>query len=198
MSTLAQRIAREDLGPAREPRTGPRPDARHRVISARIAERLFGESMLGTWFVTAMLVLLGLLLVRPMIMSTLSWHRTASLLQDRRAEVGALRTRHHALERQLAYYGTDAFLAERAREYGLVRPGETPFVIREYAHDASGARFSLDRATAHIGSIPKSSRPTKAEEAAAAAASAPTAEAPATTGTAAVTSTSTTTATTTD
>jgi cell division protein FtsB len=157
MSTLAQRIARDGVDPSFVRHDRRR---RSRALPTRISERLFGESMLGTWFVTAVLVLLGLLLVRPLVMSTLSWHRTASLLADRRAEVGALRARHTALKEQLAYFGTDAFLAERAREYGLIRAGETPFVIREYTRGNGGARFSLDRATAHIGSFPKVSSST--------------------------------------
>lgn len=89
--------------------------------------------------------MLSLIVVRPMVMSMMSYHRTAGLLAERRAEVHDLRSRHAKLLRQLAYYETDAFLAERAREYGLTRPGEQPYVIRELTRPGEIGRFTRNR-----------------------------------------------------
>ena len=72
-----------------------------------------------------------MLLVRPMIMSLLSYHRTADLLHDRRTEVARLTDRNETLTTRLQYYKTNQYLAERARTFGFVMPGETPYVIRE-------------------------------------------------------------------
>src|SRR5690349_17045149 len=90
---------------------------------------LIGESRTGTWVMVAILAVIGLLVVRPVIMSALSWHRTANVLNERRSEVAHLEQRHDLLKKKLEYYRTDAFIAERARHYGLVRPGETAFVV---------------------------------------------------------------------
>jgi len=86
-----------------------------------------------------------LLLVRPVGMSLLSWHRTASVLSDRREEVSALQKRNVMLDRRLEYYRTDAFVAERARRYGLVQPGEAGFVVRELVHPESVGRYAGNR-----------------------------------------------------
>lgn len=166
MATFAQRIAADGIDPDHVEPTVRRRIARRRPVTpARIAERLFGPSTFATWFVAAVLLLLGLLLVRPLVMSTLSWHRTAGLLADRRSEVAGLRARHDALRLQLTYFNTDAFLAERAREYGLVRAGETPFVIREFTRGESPARFSLDQLPTHVGDFPSAPKISAKQEA---------------------------------
>lgn len=107
--------------------------------------RLFGESRSVTWPALVLLALLGLLVVRPMMMSLFSYHRTASLLRERRTEVTALTTRQHTLQARRKYYSTTAFIAERAREYGLVRPGEQPFVIRELARPEAVGTYAQAR-----------------------------------------------------
>lgn len=142
MSRVARRTVRhayEDFGI--EPRAG---------LLARLRRRwlrdLFGESRATTLVLVGILVVLGLLVVRPMIMSLLSYHRTAGLLDERRTEVAHLTKRNGQLEQQVAYFRTDVFLAERARLYGLVKPGEQAFVIREYTHTEAAGRFVRSRA----------------------------------------------------
>ena len=65
------------------------------------------------------------------------------------------------MQNQLAYFDTDAFLAERARDYGLVRAGEIPFVVREYTRGESSGRSTLEHLAAHAGSFPKVSAATR-------------------------------------
>lgn len=99
--------------------------------------RVFGESSSSRKLAAVLLLLLAILILRPMFMSLLSYHRTEGLLDQRRAEVAELAQRNRELEQQVDYYRTDVFLAERAREYGLVKPGEKAFVVRELAGDGS-------------------------------------------------------------
>lgn len=92
------------------------------------------DNLQGTRLLTlALVALLLLLIVRPMVMSLLSYHRTHSLLQDRRAVVRDLGERNELLRQRLEYYKTEMYLAQQARQYGLVKPGEQPVVIRELA-----------------------------------------------------------------
>lgn len=107
--------------------------------------RAFGDSPVTTGLSLAFLLLLGMLLIRPMVMSMMSYQRTAALLEERRDEVTSLRERNERLTATQEYYRTNAFVAERAREYGLVRPGETPFVVREYAHPESAGAFTRNK-----------------------------------------------------
>lgn len=107
--------------------------------------RAFGDSPLTTGLSLAFLLLLGMLLVRPMVMSLMSYHRTDALLQERRAEVTVLRDRSDRLSTTRDYYRTEAFVVERAREYGLVRPGELSFVVREYAHPESVGTYTRNK-----------------------------------------------------
>lgn len=107
--------------------------------------RWFGESRGVTWGAIFLAVLIGLMLVRPLAMSLFSWHRTAGVLAERRAEVAGLERRNAHLKAQLDYYATDAFVAEKARSYGMVAPGETGFVIRELVHPESAARYATSR-----------------------------------------------------
>lgn len=107
--------------------------------------RLFGESSGAAWGAIVVIALVGLLLVRPVANSVLSWHRTAGLLQERRAEVAQLRTEHSALTDELAFYETDQFVAEQARTFGMVLPGEQTYVLRELVHPESAGRFAIAR-----------------------------------------------------
>jgi cell division protein FtsB len=108
-------------------------------------QRWFGESRGVAWGAIFIIAIVVLMLVRPLAMSFFSWHRTASLLQERRAEVAMLETRHEELTEQVDYNRTEAFVAEQARTYGMVRPGETPFVIRELVHPESAAEYAISR-----------------------------------------------------
>lgn len=114
--------------------------------------RLFGQSRGVNWGVIFIGVVVLLMLVRPLAMSGLSWHRTAALLEERRAEVAMLEARHAELQEQVGYYRTDAFITEQARAYGMVEPGERTYVIRELVHPESAAEYAVSRlrnATTH-------------------------------------------------
>ena len=112
---------------------------------AHPVRRLFGQSRGVNWGVIFIVIVVGLMLVRPLVMSGLSWHRTASLLNERRTEVAALDRRHDELQERVDYYGTDAFIAEQARAYGMVEPGERTYVIRELVHPESAAEYAVAR-----------------------------------------------------
>lgn len=116
-----------------------------RIDLSNPVRRLFGPSRGVAWGVLFLALVIGLMLVRPLVMSGLSWHRTAALLSERRAEVAALDHRHTALERRVKSYRTDAFIAEQARSYGMVEPGEETFVVREVVHPESAARYAVSR-----------------------------------------------------
>ena len=122
------------------------PAPARRGLIGRLRERpikqIFGDSQGVTILVAVLLGMIALLIVRPMVRSVLSYHRTAALLQERRVEVAQLKERHTELQQRKAYYQTPEFIAERAREYGLVRPGESAFVIRELVHPEMMGRYA--------------------------------------------------------
>lgn len=107
--------------------------------------RFFGQSRAVNWGVLFLVAVIGLMLVRPLAMSGLSWHRTAGLLTERRAEVAALEQRNQDLTERVAYYRTDTFIAEQARMYGMIEPGEKTYVIRELVHPESAAEYAVSR-----------------------------------------------------
>lgn len=112
---------------------------------AHPVRRLFGQSRGVNWGVMFIVAIIAMMLVRPLVMSGMSWHRTAALLEERRSEVAALERRHAELEAKVAYYRTDEFIAEQARAYGMVEPGERSFVIRELVHPGSAAEYAVSR-----------------------------------------------------
>lgn len=107
--------------------------------------RMFGQSRAVNWGILFFALLVGMMLIRPLAMSGLSWHRTASLLDERRAEVGRLDKRNKELSERVKYYETDEFIAEQARLYGMVEPGEQAQVIREIVHPESASGFAISR-----------------------------------------------------
>ena len=107
--------------------------------------QFFGQSRGVNWGVLFIVVVLGMMLVRPLVMSGLSWHRTAGLLHERRTEVAQLEQRHTELEDRIDYYRTSAFIAEQARLYGMIEPGEQTYVIRELVHPQSAAAYAVSR-----------------------------------------------------
>jgi cell division protein FtsB len=112
---------------------------------AHPVRRLFGQSRGVNWGVLFIVLVVGLMLVRPLVMSGMSWHRTAALLTERRAEVAELKARHDALTEQVAYYRTETFIGEQARKYGFIEPGEKTFVVRELVHPESAAEYAVAR-----------------------------------------------------
>lgn len=107
--------------------------------------RVFGQSRAVNWGVTFLVIVIALMLVRPLVMSGLSWHRTAARIDERRTEVAQLERRNDVLNERVKYYGTKTFVAEKARAYGLIEPGEQSFVIREIVHPESAAEFAISR-----------------------------------------------------
>lgn len=107
--------------------------------------RLFGQSRGVNWGVIFIIIVVALMLVRPLVMSGMSWHRTAALLEERRNEVTTLEGRHAELQERVDYYGTDAFIAEQARAYRMIEPGERTYVIRELVHPESAAEYAVSR-----------------------------------------------------
>lgn len=134
MSSTSPSALKRSAARAARARHGRADSVHHRIRTPRPVRSVFGESPGVTAILLAITILLGLLLLRPMLMSLISYHRTASLLSDRRTEVAALKQRNTELRARVTYFGTDAFIAERAREYGLVHPGETSYVVRELVH----------------------------------------------------------------
>lgn len=126
----------------KDARRGPRIDVADLVHPVR---RMFGESPGVTWGAIVLIALVSLVLVRPLANSFLSWHRTAGLLEERRAEVADLRAQHDSLRDDLAFYETEQFVVEQARTFGLVMPGEETYVLRELVHPESAGRFAISR-----------------------------------------------------
>jgi cell division protein FtsB len=107
--------------------------------------RVFGQSRAVNWGVLFLVVVIGMLLVRPLVMSGMSWHRTAARIDERRAEVAQLEQRHDRLTARVEYYATPTFIAEKARAYGMVEPGEQSYVIREIVHPENTAEYAISR-----------------------------------------------------
>lgn len=107
--------------------------------------RVFGQSRAVNWGVLFLVIVIGMLLVRPLVMSGMSWHRTAGRIEERRAEVAQLRHRHRVLSERVDYYRTPTFIAEKARAYGMIEPGEQSFVIREIVHPENTAAYAVAR-----------------------------------------------------
>jgi cell division protein FtsB len=78
------------------------------------------------WLALGMTVLVGLLYVRPVA----SYLDTRAALEDRRAEVDALRSEKRRLERQLAASTSAEALLVEARKLGFVREGERLFIVK--------------------------------------------------------------------
>lgn len=107
--------------------------------------RVFGQSRAVNWGVLFLVVVIGMLLVRPLVMSGMSWHRTSARITERRAEVAQLERRHDVLSARVEYYETPTFIAEKARAYGMIEPGEQSFVIREIVHPENTAAYAVAR-----------------------------------------------------
>jgi cell division protein FtsB len=72
------------------------------------------------------ILLLGLLYWRPLH----TYISTRHELQDRRADVRALRAEKSELERQIAQADTATAVVREARLIGYVKPGERLFIVR--------------------------------------------------------------------
>ena len=105
--------------PGRMPKQAPRRRARRR-LSSRIVLR---------WLALGVTVLVALLYVAPVR----SYLETRATLEERRADVEALRRERDRLERRLrAATSPEALLAE-ARRLGYVKEGERLFIVKGIA-----------------------------------------------------------------
>lgn len=59
-----------------------------------------------------------------------SYLRTKHVLDDRRAQVAALRAEQTHLQKRIAQAGTTEQLVREARRLGLVKPGEKLFIVK--------------------------------------------------------------------
>ncbi|MCW2950129.1 MAG: hypothetical protein JWN41_1142 [Thermoleophilia bacterium] len=112
---------------------------------AHPVRELFGESRGVTIGAIIIIVLISMMLIRPLAHTFFSWHRTAGILHERRIEVRELRARHTQLTEQVTFFNTPQFVAEQARAYGYIMPGERPYVIRELVHPESAAQYAISR-----------------------------------------------------
>jgi len=80
---------------------------------------------------TRLLAIGGILLVAFLYWKPAhAYFRTKHELQDRQAEVRALRAEKARLEKRIAQAGTGPQLIREARQLGLVKPGERLFIVR--------------------------------------------------------------------
>jgi cell division protein FtsB len=78
------------------------------------------------WAAVATLAVVALLYYRPVR----SYVETRSSVEQRQAEVRALRAKRDRLARRLEEAETPEALARRARKLGLVKPGEQLFIVK--------------------------------------------------------------------
>ena len=85
-----------------------------------------GRPPLVRWLAVATILVVGLLYYRPLK----SYVETRSALEERAAQVQALRAERDELARKVAESDTPEALARRARRLGLVKPGERLFIVK--------------------------------------------------------------------
>ena len=79
--------------------------------------------------VAGALALAGLLYAKPLQ----AYLHTSRRLEQRRAEVRALRREKRVLQQRLAGSAGDAWIVESARRLGLVQPGQRLFIVKGIA-----------------------------------------------------------------
>jgi cell division protein FtsB len=79
--------------------------------------------------VVGALALAGLLYAKPFQ----AYLHASRQLQQRRAEVRALRREKHVLQQRLAGSAGDAWIVQSARRLGLVQPGQRLFIVKGIA-----------------------------------------------------------------
>lgn len=106
-------------------RRAARADARPKKTKPKRA-RPKRTTILLRWSILAVAVLVGFLYYQPLS----SYFETRSALNERAAEVDALRAERARLAKRLEASATTAALAREARQLNLVRPGETLFIVK--------------------------------------------------------------------
>src|SRR5687767_5888068 len=92
----------------------------------RRARRRPRPRILLRWLALGITILVGLLYIGPLR----SYLETRAALEDRRAEVEALRRERHRLERRLAASTSPEALLVEARRLGFVKEGERLFIVK--------------------------------------------------------------------
>jgi cell division protein FtsB len=83
-------------------------------------------TVLLRWCILATAVFVGFLYYQPLS----SYYETRASLNERQAEVAALRDERSRLQARLADSSTVAALSREARRMNLVRPGERLFIVK--------------------------------------------------------------------
>ena len=94
--------------------------------SQRRASRRRRRAPVLRWVAIGTLAVVALLYYRPLK----SYVETRTSLQERQAEVDELRAKRDELARRLEEADTPEALARRARQLGLVKPGEQLFIVK--------------------------------------------------------------------
>ncbi|HEY2259340.1 MAG TPA: septum formation initiator family protein [Solirubrobacteraceae bacterium] len=112
--------------PRRRVRTPPRP-RRVTVRAPKLRVRWDRAGRIG------LLVVLGVV-VGLYVQHTLAYISTKSQADHQQAVVSRLQRQNRALEREQKSLGDPATIVRDARELGMVRPGERPYVITGLNH----------------------------------------------------------------
>lgn len=99
--------------------TAPTPTAARRRRTRR-------RRRLGSWLAIAVLVGVALAYVHPVR----SYQAAKDEIAEKQATVAELERKRDKLKRQLAVSEEDIFVIREARTHGLVRPGETLFLVQ--------------------------------------------------------------------
>ena len=100
----------------------PKPKPKRRPLRPRIPT---GRHLLR-WLALGIFVFVGVLYYQPLR----SYYRTRAALEERAAEVEALRQERGALQRRLEEADTPEALEREARRLGYIRPGERLFIVK--------------------------------------------------------------------
>jgi cell division protein FtsB len=120
---VAERTPRKPAAkkPAAKKPAAKKPAAKKAATSRKARRRMF------VWASAASVVLVGFLFA--FVYPTRTFLDQRSDTNKARAQLSLLRSENDKLEREAKLLQSDAEIERRARQYGLVRPGERPFVI---------------------------------------------------------------------
>jgi len=110
----------------RPPMSRDRDLQRRRSPSARQRVRLRRRRLLGCWLAAAVLLGVAVAYIQPVK----SFQAAESEVTRKHVEVETLERKREKLKKELALAETDVFIEREARTHGLVRPGETLFLIQ--------------------------------------------------------------------
>jgi cell division protein FtsB len=104
-----------------------RPPARTKPSPSQAAAKRKARRRMIVWIAAASVVLIGFLFA--FVYPTRTFLDQRSNTNKARAQLELLRSENAKLAREAKLLQTDAEIERRARQYGLVRPGERQFVI---------------------------------------------------------------------